>query len=1182
MSEPRACPGCDGALQLVSASGFCTARCDAAGHVGERGIGYGDSFACVNGCGLDYCSLCYEAMPASACAQQVNVRLRPGFELLGDETAGAGYCCRTNKFRTVVSPAVRDNSHRECVPRAKHDELMAELRAAKAACRARPPASAPFSPVSPCQPCGQPATPPTAVRPTEVQELNGEADAQRYAAGVERRIRSDAAKVLRLQNVIDYLSLQQQGAAQALREAERDRNAAIRAEQVAVGAQARATQAQRHKANAYERLKAKAESKVADADAARADAEKAEAEAKAASSEAAAEAAAADARAAWAESTRQTEVAAMAEVEASLKVQLQAAQQAAAIEAERAAGNEEAVQRLSSAFEETTAELEKLQRRVRGGRGVGVGLETQAAKVGSVEEYFMRELNLDYKSLPPKEINCISSWERNVKFLSAAMDGRDPKAIGAAIGRNEKIRSVLDSYLFQREVKVVVHDVLQVIQEHWSARHAVILMSEVHLSLSEMDALRHLLSFIYDHDKDLYERIIVWTNATDETDTLTAPTLASRYAWEKERAMVYGKCGVESSADGLFSGVSDLEGSLVGLVEHYWDALDAAVQQQEKELMFVLTGDATGGWRGDSITHGEIGIGSFEKGKALSKLAALPVWLQEGEDSAENLRSRAGRVFEQYNKLKRKGEITVTIKGVAITLRIKVLTSADFQFFKAINNMSKYTSAVWCTCLLDNMYKYPDWEATTWDDCLSFYHSIGCELKTLKTICELNHWSVDVLEGRRFKPFGCRCGYKSGSEKEWRAAVEAHAQLDEKEKKEVDLEHSSNPLHYRHKPLDAPLVHQGMIDNSTDVLHLIFSNQFAFFMEHTMLTILMEWEPAARAPFEAYLRSIGIPMKIVKATSVTEMKQSMTGRDAKVLTAKALKHIPTLLEFVHMNKEEIAAAVEEVVLEAEEEAEKEAEEPPAKRRRAADDDDDVDWDGEDDDEEDGEEEQGEEEEGEGEREEDQQDDDCLTRFERDARSWDIFFRLVRAMRPFERDDPEYRRARAVETFNAAGGVMKEWKRLNPSAQSACPHVALVVLPRQQVEHGDHTRRGADHGEAYGASIKDGIHRRCLRRKIGLSATEHTRVMPDGSKKTWMQGPLKVSRVMQAFRSMCVTERLLRDEGSLRYLQRKHYKLKSTGFTTAAEAAGKQHVEAAVEASIYGEVSRKVQEAREHA
>eukprot|EP00966_Prymnesium_polylepis_P292829 6763325-Prymnesium_polylepis.1 len=84
-------------------------------------------------------------------------------------------------------------------------------------------------------------------------------------------------------------------------------------------------------------------------------------------------------------------------------------------------------------------------------------------------------------------------------------------------------------------------------------------------------------------------------------------------------------------------------------------------------------------------------------------------------------------------------------------------------------------------------------------------------------------------------------------------------------------------------------------------------------------------------------------------------------------------------------------------------------------------------------------------------------------------------RLVRAMRPFEGEDDEYCEARAVETFNAAAGVVKEWKRLNPSAQSACPHVALCLLPRQQEAHGDHERRGADHGEAFGASIKDDIH-----------------------------------------------------------------------------------------------------------
>ena len=211
------------------------------------------------------------------------------------------------------------------------------------------------------------------------------------------------------------------------------------------------------------------------------------------------------------------------------------------------------------------------------------------------------------------------------------------------------------------------------------------------------------------------------------------------------------------------------------------------------------------------------------------------------------------------------------------------------------------------------------------------------------------------------------------------------------------------------------------------------------------------------------------------------------------------------------------------------------------------------------------------------------DDDQLTRYERDARSWDIFMALMRAMRPFDEEDTvSYREARGVETFNAAGATMQEWKRLNPNALSACPHVALCVLPRQQVQHGDHERRGADHGEAYGASIKDSIHRRCLRRKLGKTSSTHRKILPDGSIKTWTQGPLKVSRVMQIFRTMAVTERGARDAGSTKYLQRKHFKLKSTGFATAAQAVAKQCKEAPASDAIYSIVSRRVQESREYA
>ncbi|KAL1522659.1 hypothetical protein AB1Y20_017637 [Prymnesium parvum] len=161
------------------------------------------------------------------------------------------------------------------------------------------------------------------------------------------------------------------------------------------------------------------------------------------------------------------------------------------------------------------------------------------------------------------------------------------------------------------------------------------------------------------------------------------------------------------------------------------------------------------------------------------------------------------------------------------------------------------------------------------------------------------------------------------------------------------------------------------------------------------------------------------------------------------------------------------------------------------------------------------------------------------------------------MRPFERDDEDYRKARGVETFNAAAGVVKEYKRLNPSSKSACPHVALCVLPRQQVEHGDHHRRGTDHGEALGASIKDQLHRRTLRRRAGSQVKEHKRRDADGHvTKVWKQGPLKESRVLQVFRSMSVNEMVVRDEGSHQFLQRKHFDLSRKGFTTAACSVSK--------------------------
>ena len=96
------------------------------------------------------------------------------------------------------------------------------------------------------------------------------------------------------------------------------------------------------------------------------------------------------------------------------------------------------------------------------------------------------------------------------------------------------------------------------------------------------------------------------------------------------------------------------------------------------------------------------------------------------------------------------------------------------------------------------------------------------------------------------------------------------------------------------------------------------------------------------------------------------------------------------------------------------------------------------------------------------------------------------------------------------------------------------------------------RRSADAGEAYGASIKDGIHRRTLRRKKAEAASTHQRRDASGKVvKRWTQKALAVSRVMQVWRDIIVRNRLLEDEASSPYLQRKHLVLKDDRLPTLA-------------------------------
>ena len=70
----------------------------------------------------------------------------------------------------------------------------------------------------------------------------------------------------------------------------------------------------------------------------------------------------------------------------------------------------------------------------------------------------------------------------------------------------------------------------------------------------------------------------------------------------------------------------------------------------------------------------------------------------------------------------------------------------------------------------------------------------------------------------------------------------------------------------------------------------------------------------------------------------------------------------------------------------------------------------------------------------------------------------------------------------------------------------------------------------------------------------FTAAVHKRRGADGQVvKQWTQRGLSVSRVMQAWREIVVRNRLLQEDASAPYLQRKHYVSKDSGYAHAAAA-----------------------------
>lgn len=408
------------------------------------------------------------------------------------------------------------------------------------------------------------------------------------------------------------------------------------------------------------------------------------------------------------------------------------------------------------------------------------------------------------------------------------------------------------------------------------------------------------------------------------------------------------------------------------------------------------------------------------------------------------------------------------------------------QFFKALLNMSPYTSAIFCECRGEQLRMWAKDELSDWAAVEHYLSEVKkCKPKTLKRVYELGHHSYELSRGEPFKPVHCGMpGCNIPTFNTAQAMYKFHANLDKKSEEDLAAylrEYGGS--HLRHRP-GPPVTRLPPLYMSVDILHLIFINLFGQHVTAMFLTPLFEMSDRARGVPEALLRSKSIPIKLAHAASVTEMKQSLTGRDAKTWIENGEELWPELLTF--------ALAPPKVV-----EEEVAIQSPPADGdfTMAAP--------------------EGEESEDEGEGEEDEE--DRQTKLERYASYLDDFHRVVHLIRPFERDDREYRERRATDLYNSAAKVGRNLEQLLGDYDSAVPSILTDIVTRQMVQDGCAyrpspalarplssppgpltaavvgCRRGCDGHEAFGAKYHFTMHNRVCIRKLTSGTTEHKRV-----------------------------------------------------------------------------------------
>lgn len=704
-----------------------------------------------------------------------------------------------------------------------------------------------------------------------------------------------------------------------------------------------------------------------------------------------------------------------------------------------------------------------------------------------------------------------------MRVIRHVLKGRDLSDISLALkqlGGVDLLRELVGTPEFDEIVYELIQLAADNMQETWSARHSVHVMSDLSLSRELFELLRHLLSYKYippnicaaeDCPKkergDFYERRTMWESPYNKKRKVNYPELQPRKPREAERERILGPCNLVMAEDGMSATREDLVDSIAGMVGHYWGSgsiLDE-VESGEIPLDLMGYGDATGGWRAASITHFESGIASWKQGVSVSKHTLLPSHMMEFDDHAANLRKRAKPVFAGWQKIIDSKVLrffprTAADVQLAKETRVDFRFAGDFQIIKSINNMSLYTHPIWCECDHAAITYWPKEELPNWEAVLKYFDKPGkgimaCVVKSLRRICELNGWSYEVLTGDAdFAAFdcgrpACKHQHRWPTRRSWDDWVKLIQGMEHGEYTEFAREWGRQ--HLRHFPGYAPMLWDkklGMMLFSVDILHLIFINLFKMHLEVLIFVFLMELSQQAREPIEVFLHSHGIPLRLAKAQNLQEVSSSLTGRDAKVLCEKAADVLPELLEWAHAPQQAVEAAAKEMAEEVRNggasasTATNEAYDNVFTMRKPGsaraerdiddiDDADDANADG-------------------GGNVDDIDEVEAVETAEEKAVKMlkyagylDDFSKAVYAVRPFECDTTEYKKARGTEIFNKGCKVGNNMKEVRTDFDSAVPHVLTAIVSRQMVDKGDPNRRSCEQSEGIGVDIKFDLHNR---------------------------------------------------------------------------------------------------------